>query len=69
MLARAASLELKVKAAGIRINSVSHGGVATQLWKTMPFRDDLVAQHGSEQGAWAARHRGALIVMDAGYSP
>ena len=52
MLTKAAALELKPE--GIRVNCVSPAGVATPMWKTMPFWSDLVAQHGGEEGAWNA---------------
>ena len=38
----------------IRLNSVCPGGVKTPLWKTMPFFQDLMAKHGSEEGAFRA---------------
>ncbi len=52
MLVRSAALELKP--AGIRVNCVSPAGVVTPMWRGMPFWDDLVRQHGSEEGAWNA---------------
>jgi NAD(P)-dependent dehydrogenase (short-subunit alcohol dehydrogenase family) len=52
MLAKAAALE--AKPLNIRVNSISPAGVATPMWKTMPFWKDLVAEHGSEEGAWKA---------------
>jgi 2-keto-3-deoxy-L-fuconate dehydrogenase len=52
MLAKAAALGLKSR--GIRVNTVSPAGVATPMWKSMPFFHDLVRQHGSEEGAWKA---------------
>ncbi len=50
MFAKVAALELKDR--GIRVNTVSPAGVATPMWTKMPFWDDLVAKHGSEQAAW-----------------
>jgi NAD(P)-dependent dehydrogenase (short-subunit alcohol dehydrogenase family) len=38
----------------IRVNSILPGGVITPLWRTVPFFQDLVAQHGSEEAAFAA---------------
>jgi 2-keto-3-deoxy-L-fuconate dehydrogenase len=38
----------------IRVNSVLPGGVITPLWRTVPFFQDLVAQQGSEEAAFAA---------------
>jgi 3(or 17)beta-hydroxysteroid dehydrogenase len=52
MFAKAVALECKEY--GLRINSVSPGAVATPMWKTMPFWEELVAKHGSEEGAWEA---------------
>jgi 2-keto-3-deoxy-L-fuconate dehydrogenase len=52
MLAKTAALELKPL--GIRVNCVSPAGVVTPMWRKMPFWDQLVKQHGSEQAAWDA---------------
>ena len=52
MLAKSVALECKEH--GIRVNTVSPAAVATPMWKTMPFWEELVAKHGSEEGAWAA---------------
>ena len=52
MFAKVAALECK--ADGIRINTVSPAGVATPMWKSMAFWDDLVKQHGNEEAAWNA---------------
>jgi NAD(P)-dependent dehydrogenase (short-subunit alcohol dehydrogenase family) len=52
MLVKAAALELK--ADGIRVNCVSPAGVVTPMWRGMPFWNDLVRQHGSEDAAWNA---------------
>lgn len=52
MFAKVAALEAKPH--NVRINLVSPGGVATPMWKTMPFFQDLVWQHGSEEAAWQA---------------
>ena len=38
----------------IRVNSILPGGVITPLWHTVPFFQDLVAQQGSEEAAFAA---------------
>jgi NAD(P)-dependent dehydrogenase (short-subunit alcohol dehydrogenase family) len=51
MLSRTAALEAKPH--NIRVNTVSPGGVVTPMWKTMPFWDDLVRDHGSEEAAWS----------------
>jgi NAD(P)-dependent dehydrogenase (short-subunit alcohol dehydrogenase family) len=52
MLGKAAALELKAE--GIRVNCVSPAGVVTPMWRGMPFWNDLVRQHGSEEAAWNA---------------
>jgi NAD(P)-dependent dehydrogenase (short-subunit alcohol dehydrogenase family) len=52
MLVKTAALELK--ADGIRVNCVSPAGVVTPMWRGMPFWNDLVRQHGSEDAAWNA---------------
>jgi NAD(P)-dependent dehydrogenase (short-subunit alcohol dehydrogenase family) len=51
-LARVAAKEHA--ADGIRVNVVLPGGVATQIWKGVPFFQDLVKQLGSEEAAIAA---------------
>jgi 3(or 17)beta-hydroxysteroid dehydrogenase len=51
LLARTAALECA--ADGIRVNTVVPGAVATPMWKTMPFFEDLEREHG-EAGAWRA---------------
>lgn len=38
----------------IRVNAILPGGVETPIWREMPFFQDLVAEHGSEAGAFAA---------------
>jgi len=50
MLTRVAALEGKPK--GIRVNSVSPAGVATPMWKSMPFFREAVEKLGSEEAAW-----------------
>lgn len=52
MFAKAVALECKEH--GIRVNTVSPAAVATPMWSKMPFWHDLVAKHGSEEGAWEA---------------
>jgi NAD(P)-dependent dehydrogenase (short-subunit alcohol dehydrogenase family) len=52
MLAKAVALECKEH--GIRVNTVSPAAVATPMWSKMPFWEDLVAKHGSEESAWEA---------------
>ena len=53
MLARTGAKECRDAGQGIRINVVSPAGVKTPMWSTMPFFQDLVRQHGSEEGAYA----------------
>ncbi len=48
MLTKTAALE--AKPLGIRVNCLSPAGVATPMWKTMPF----FAEAPSEEAAWAA---------------
>ena len=38
----------------IRLNTVCPGGVRTPLWKKMPFFQDLMTKHGSEEAAFRA---------------
>jgi 2,3-dihydro-2,3-dihydroxybenzoate dehydrogenase len=52
MLVKVAALELKPE--NIRVNCVSPAGVVTPMWRGMPFWEDLVRQHGDEEGAWNA---------------
>jgi 3(or 17)beta-hydroxysteroid dehydrogenase len=52
MLARAAALECA--ADGIRVNTVMPAGVTTPMWRDMPFFQQLVEEHGGEEGAWTA---------------
>ena len=52
MLVRVAALELKPES--IRVNCVSPAGVVTPMWRGMPFWEELVRQHGSDEGAWKA---------------
>jgi len=38
----------------IRVNAILPGGVETPIWREMAFFKDIVAQHGSEAGAFEA---------------
>ena len=54
MLARTAAKECRDAGVPVRVNVVSPGGVKTPLWRAMPFFQELVAQHGSDDAAFAA---------------
>jgi NAD(P)-dependent dehydrogenase (short-subunit alcohol dehydrogenase family) len=54
MLVQTAAKECKELGIDIRINLISPGGVKTPMWRAMPFFQDLVSQHGSEEAAFAA---------------
>jgi NAD(P)-dependent dehydrogenase (short-subunit alcohol dehydrogenase family) len=54
MLARAAARECRENNFPIRVNVVSPGGVRTPIWRTMPFFQELVQAHGSEEAAFEA---------------
>lgn len=54
MLVRTAAKECRDAEPRIRINLVSPAGVKTPMWTGMPFFQDLVRQHGSEDQAYAA---------------
>jgi NAD(P)-dependent dehydrogenase (short-subunit alcohol dehydrogenase family) len=54
MLVQAAAKECREQGLPIRINLVSPAGVRTPMWRAMPFFQDLVTQHGSEDAAFAA---------------
>lgn len=53
MLARTAAKECRDAKLPIRVNVVSPAGVKTPLWTTMPFFQELVREHGSEEAAYA----------------
>jgi NAD(P)-dependent dehydrogenase (short-subunit alcohol dehydrogenase family) len=48
-LAKTAAKEGAAK--GIRVNAIAPGGVDTPIWDTIPFFQDLVAQHGGDRAA------------------
>jgi NAD(P)-dependent dehydrogenase (short-subunit alcohol dehydrogenase family) len=54
MLARAAAKECREGKLPIRINVVSPAGVKTPMWRAMPFFQELIRQHGSQDAAFAA---------------
>jgi 2-keto-3-deoxy-L-fuconate dehydrogenase len=39
---------------GVRVNAILPGCVETPVWRSVPFFQDLVAQHGSERAAFDA---------------
>lgn len=51
-LARVAARE--GAADGIRVNAIAPGGVETPIWSRLPFFEELVAAHGSEEAAYKA---------------
>ena len=59
MLVRGAAKECREGKLAIRINAVSPAGVKTPMWLDMPFFQDLVQQHGSEDAAFAVLEAGA----------
>lgn len=54
VLARAAAKECRQTGLAIRINVVNPAGVKTPMWRSMPFFQDLVREHGTEDAAFAA---------------
>lgn len=54
MLARAAAKECRENKLPIRINVVSPAGVKTPMWRDMPFFQELIRRHGSEDAAFTA---------------
>ena len=54
MLVRTAAKECRDARIAIRINVVSPAGVKTPMWSTMPFFQELVRTHGSEDAPYAA---------------
>lgn len=68
MLVRTAAKECRDARLAIRINVVSPAGVKTPMWRTMPFFQELVRTHGSEDAAYAAMEEaggGRFIEPDA----
>ncbi len=64
MFSKVAALELAER--GIRVNSVSPGGVMTPMWEEMEFWQDLKKQAGSESAAWRAMAEGVPLKRFAG---
>jgi len=68
MLVRTAAKECRDARLAIRINVVSPAGVKTPMWSTMPFFQELVRTHGSEDAAYASMEAaggGRFIEPDA----
>lgn len=59
MFSKVAALEMAER--GIRVNSVSPGGVMTPMWEDMEFWQDLKKQAGSESAAWKAMAEGVPL--------
>jgi NAD(P)-dependent dehydrogenase (short-subunit alcohol dehydrogenase family) len=51
---RVAAIECADAKTGIRVNLVTPSGVKTPLWQTMDFFQQLIAQHGGTEQAFAA---------------
>jgi NAD(P)-dependent dehydrogenase (short-subunit alcohol dehydrogenase family) len=54
LFAKSLALECAQHGDAIRVNTIHPAGVETEMWKATPFWEQLVAQHGSEEGAWGA---------------
>jgi 3(or 17)beta-hydroxysteroid dehydrogenase len=48
------ALECAQRGDNIRVNAILPAGVMTPLWEEMDFWKNLVAEHGSTEGAWQA---------------
>lgn len=54
MLSRAAARECLRDRLPVRVNTVCPGAVKTPIWRTVPFFQQLIEQHGSEEAAFRA---------------
>jgi NAD(P)-dependent dehydrogenase (short-subunit alcohol dehydrogenase family) len=54
MLVKVAARECRNAGMDVRVNGVSPAGVRTPMWTGMPFFQQLVAEHGSADAAYAA---------------
>ncbi len=54
MLARVVAKECLTGGVPVRVNTISPAGVRTPMWSALPFFQDMVAQLGSEDAAYAA---------------
>ncbi len=61
MFTRAVAKECRSLSLPIRVNAVAPAGVKTPMWTTMPFFQELIRQHGSEEAAFQA-----LVEQNAG---
>ncbi|MEK7674674.1 MAG: SDR family NAD(P)-dependent oxidoreductase [Verrucomicrobiota bacterium] len=59
MFTKAVAKECLERGDHIRLNTVCPGGVKTPLWRTMPFFQELMAKHGSEEAAFRALEQSA----------
>jgi NAD(P)-dependent dehydrogenase (short-subunit alcohol dehydrogenase family) len=54
LLSKVAAVECQDARNGVRVNVVTPGGVKTPMWRAMDFFRELAAEHGGEEGAFAA---------------
>jgi NAD(P)-dependent dehydrogenase (short-subunit alcohol dehydrogenase family) len=54
MFSRVAARECLQAGDPIRVNTVCPGAVKTPIWRTVPFFQKLIEEHGSEEAAFAA---------------
>jgi NAD(P)-dependent dehydrogenase (short-subunit alcohol dehydrogenase family) len=54
MFSKTVAIECADANSGIRVNLVSPSGVKTPMWEKMAFFQDLIAQHGGVEEAYAA---------------
>jgi NAD(P)-dependent dehydrogenase (short-subunit alcohol dehydrogenase family) len=54
LLSKVAAIECQDARNGVRVNVVTPGGVKTPMWQAMDFFRALAAEHGGEEGAFAA---------------
>jgi NAD(P)-dependent dehydrogenase (short-subunit alcohol dehydrogenase family) len=54
MLTCAAAKECRDRGLRIRINAVAPAGVRTPMWRGMPFFQEMMREHGSEEAAFSA---------------
>lgn len=54
MLSRVAARECLAAGGKVRVNTVCPGAVKTPIWRTVPFFQKLIEEHGSEEAAFRA---------------